>query len=316
MGRYLARRLVSLIPVLIGMSLLIFGAMRLLPGDIVDVMVGMQSSATAEQRQAVEQQYGLDQSLPEQYLRWMGRVVQGDLGLSMRTKQPITDDLLRKLPVTVELAILSISLALLIAVPLGVISATRPNSVVDLVVRLFGVLGLSIPNFWLAIMLLLVSSRYLGWLPPPIYVPFVDSPLQNFQQFWMPSLSLALVMVANIMRMTRSTMLEVMGQDYVQVARAKGLAEGRVIVRHGLQNAAIPIVTLVGMNVGYLLGGAVIVEQIFGLPGIGWMIANSIYQRDYTTVQSVVLVTAVLFALVNLVVDLLYVSLDPRIRYA
>lgn len=316
MGRYLARRLVSLIPVLIGMSLLIFGAMRLLPGDIVDVMVGMQSSATDEQRQAVEQQYGLDQSLPEQYLRWMGRVVQGDLGLSMRTKQPITDDLLRKLPVTVELAILSISLALLIAVPLGVISATRPNSVVDLVVRLFGVLGLSIPNFWLAIMLLLVSSRYLGWLPPPIYVPFVDSPLQNFQQFWMPSLSLALVMVANIMRMTRSTMLEVMGQDYVQVARAKGLAEGRVIVRHGLQNAAIPIVTLVGMNVGYLLGGAVIVEQIFGLPGIGWMIANSIYQRDYTTVQSVVLVTAVLFALVNLVVDLLYVSLDPRIRYA
>ncbi|HEY7033104.1 MAG TPA: ABC transporter permease, partial [Thermomicrobiales bacterium] len=201
-------------------------------------------------------------------------------------------------------------------VPLGIVSATHPNSLADLVVRLLGVLGLSIPNFWLAIMLLLVSSRYLGWLPPPIFVPFFRDPLTNLAQMWMPAVSLALLMVANIMRMTRSTMLEVLGQDYVQVARAKGLAEGRVVARHGLRNAAIPIVTLVGMNVGYLLGGAVIVEQIFGLPGIGWMIATSIYQRDYTTVQSVVLVAAVMFALVNLAVDVLYVALDPRIRYA
>jgi peptide/nickel transport system permease protein len=316
LGRYLAQRLLSLVPVLIGMSLLIFGAMRLLPGDIVDVMVGMQSSATTQQRTAVEHQYGLDRPLPVQYLDWMGRVVRGDLGRSMRTKRSIADDLLRKLPITVELAILSITLAILIAVPLGIVSATRPNSLADLVVRLLGVLGLSIPNFWLAIMLLLVSSRYFGWLPPPIFVPFFHDPLTNLEQMWMPAGSLALVMVANIMRMTRSTMLEVLGQDYVQVARAKGLAEGRVIARHGLRNAAIPIVTLVGMNVGYLLGGAVIVEQIFGLPGIGWMIATSIYQRDYTTVQSVVLVAAVIFAVVNLAVDVLYVSLDPRIRYA
>jgi peptide/nickel transport system permease protein len=316
LGRYLFRRLLSLIPVLIGMSVLIFGAMRLLPGDVVDVMVGMQSSATSQQRAAVEREYGLDRPLPVQYLDWMGRVVRGDLGVSMRTKQPIVDDLLRKLPITVELAILSIALSVLIAVPLGILSAARPNSVVDLIVRLVGVLGLSIPNFWLAIMLLLVSSRYFGWLPPPIFIPFFDHPLKNLEQMWMPSVSLALVMVANVMRMTRSTMLEVLGHDYVQVARAKGLAEGRVIVRHGLRNAAIPVVTLVGMNVGYLLGGAVIVEQIFGLPGIGWMIANSIYQRDYTTVQSVILVAAVMFAVVNLLVDMLYVYLDPRIRYA
>jgi peptide/nickel transport system permease protein len=315
-GGYIARRLLSLVPVLIGMSVLIFGAMRLLPGDIVDVMVGMQSSATTQQRSAVEHQYGLDRPLPLQYLDWMGRVVRGDLGRSMRTKKPIADDLRRKLPITVELAILSIGLAILIAVPLGIVSATRPNSLVDLIVRLLGVLGLSIPNFWLAIMLLLVSSRYFGWLPPPLFVPFLHDPLTNLEQMWMPAVSLALLMVANIMRMTRSTMLEVLGQDYVQVARAKGLAEGRVVARHGLRNAAIPVVTLVGMNVGYLLGGAVIVEQIFGLPGIGWMIATSIYQRDYTTVQSVVLVAAVMFAVVNLAVDVLYVALDPRIRYA
>jgi peptide/nickel transport system permease protein len=298
------------------MSILVFGAMRLLPGDIVDLMAGMQSSSSSEQRANVEERYGLDRPLPVQYLDWMGHVVQGDLGVSMRTKQPILDDLLRKLPITVELAILSISLAMLIAVPLGVISAVRPNSLIDFVVRIVGVLGLSIPNFWLAIMLLLVSSRYFGWLPPPIFVSFRSDPIRNLEQLWMPSVSLALVMVANIMRMTRSTMLEVLAQDFVQVARAKGVRESIVISRHALRNAAIPIVTLVGMNVGYLLGGAVIVEQIFGLPGIGWMIANSIYQRDYTTVQSVILVAALLFAVVNLLVDLLYVYLDPRIRYS
>jgi peptide/nickel transport system permease protein len=298
------------------MSILIFGAMRLLPGDVVDLMAGMQATSSGEQRAALEKQYGLDRPLPVQYLDWLGRVARGDLGLSMRSRQPIRDDLLRKLPITVELAILSLFLATVIAVPLGVLSAMRPNTWIDFVARVVGVLGLSIPNFWLAIMLLLVSSRYFGWLPPPIFVSIWSNPVKNLEQMWMPSVSLALVMIANIMRMTRSTMLEVLEQDFVHVARAKGLRESKVITRHALRNAAIPVVTLIGINAGYLLGGAVIVEQIFGLPGIGWLIANSIFQRDYTTVQSVILVAALLFAVVNLLVDLLYVYLDPRIRYA
>lgn len=315
MGQFLARRLLSLIPVLIGMSILIFGAMRLLPGDIVDLMAGMQSTASGAQRQEAEHKYGLDRPLPVQYLDWIGHVVRGDFGRSMRTQQPIRDDLVRKLPITFELAILSICLAIVIAVPMGIVSAVKLNSMPDFVARILGVLGLSIPNFWLAIMLLLISSRYFGWLPSPIFVPFSKHPLENLQQMWMPTLSLALVMVANIMRMTRSTMLESLGQDYIRVARAKGLCERTVIWRHALRNAAIPVVTLIGMNVGYLLGGAVIVEQIFGLPGVGWLIANAIYQRDYTTVQSTVLIVAFLFAVINLLVDLLYAFLDPRIRY-
>lgn len=316
MGRFLARRLLSLIPVLLGMSILIFGAMRLLPGDVVDVMVGMQSTVTSAQRQAVEQTYGLNRPLPVQYLDWMGQIVRGDFGRSMRTQQPIRDDLLQKLPITVELSFLSICLAIIFAVPLGIVSAVKPNSLLDFFSRILGVLGLSIPNFWLAIMLLLVSSRYFGWLPPPIFVPFSQDPLANLQQMWMPALSLALVLVANIMRMTRSTMLESLSEDYIRVARAKGLAERAVIWRHALRNAAIPVLTLIGMNVGYLLGGAVIIEQIFGLPGVGWLIANSIYQRDYTTVQATVLIVAFLFAIINLLVDVLYAFFDPRIRYS
>jgi peptide/nickel transport system permease protein len=315
LARYLIRRLVSLIPVLLGMSILIFGAMRLLPGDVIDLMAGMQSSTSSEQRAVLEHRYGLDRPLPVQYLDWIGHVARGDFGLSMRSQQPIRDELQHKLPITLELALLSILLAIILAVPLGVLSAIRPNTVIDLVARFVGVLGLSIPNFWLAIMLLLVSSRYFGWLPPPIFVPLWSDPVRNLEQMWMPTVSLALVMVANIMRMTRSTMLEVLEQDFVRVARAKGLRESKVITRHALRNAAIPVVTLIGINVGYLLGGAVIVEQIFGLPGIGWLIANSIFQRDYTAVQSVILVAAFLFAVVNLLVDLLYVYLDPRIRY-
>ena len=315
MRRYLVKRVLSLLLVLFGMSVLVFGAMRLLPGDVVDLMMGMQTSASGEDRDALERRYGLDRPVVVQYLDWMGGLLQGDLGRSLRTQQPVSQELMRKLPVTVELTILSVALSVVIAIPLGVISAAKSNTVTDLLVRIVGVLGLSIPSFWLAIMLLLVSSRYFGWLPSPIFVSIRDDPVQNLQQMWMPTVSLALVMVANIMRMTRAITLEVFGQEYIRVARAKGLIERAVVVRHALRNASIPIVTLIGMNAGYLLGGSVVVEQIFGLPGLGWLVANAIFQRDYTTVQSAVLVIGLLFAVINLLVDLLYAYLDPRIHY-
>jgi peptide/nickel transport system permease protein len=297
------------------MSVLVFGAMRLLPGDVVDLMLGMQTSASGEQREALETRYGLNRPLVLQYTDWMGSVLQGDLGRSMRSQEPIIDELRRKLPVTIELTVLSLILAAVVAVPLGVISAVRANSFVDLTARIIGVAGLAIPNFWLAIMLLLISSRFFGWLPSPVFTSFFRDPVENLQQMWMPAVALGVAMMANLMRMTRSVMLDVMGQEYVRVARAKGLSESGVVRRHALKNASIPIVTLIGMNAGYLIGGAVIIEQIFGLPGIGWMITNAIFQRDYTTVQSVVLVTGLLFALVNLGVDVLYAVLDPRIRF-
>jgi peptide/nickel transport system permease protein len=301
---------------LFGMSVLVFGAMRLLPGDIVNLMVGMQSSASAEQREAIEGQYGLDRPLVLQYTDWMGGVVRGDLGKSMRSQEPISHEIRRKLPVTLELTFLSLIFAVVVAVPLGIISAIRRNSPVDLFARILGVLGLAIPNFWLAIMLLLIASRYFHWLPSPVFTPFFDDPIENLQQMWMPAIALGMVMMANLMRMTRSIMLDVMGQDYIRVARAKGLSEWGVVVKHAIKNAGIPVITLIGMNAGYLLGGTVIIEQIFGLPGIGWMITNAIFQRDYTTVQSAVLITGLLFALVNLLVDVAYALLDPRIRFA
>jgi len=316
MTRYLVRRLLSLVFVLWGMSVVIFLAMRLLPGDVINMLMGMETAPTAETRAILEHQYGLDRPLVVQYWLWIGRVVQGDLGVSMRSQQPVVHDLLRKLPVTVELTFLSVSLATIIAVPLGVVSAVRPNSVTDFVSRIVGVFGLSIPNFWLATLLIMFCSRILGWLPPPIFVTFTENPIVNLQQMLMPTISLSLLMVANTMRMTRGTVIEEMTRDYVRVARSKGLSETVVIGRHVLKNVAIPVVTRVGMSIGYLLGGAIIIEQIFALPGLGWFLWNGVSQRDYTSAQAAVMVGCLFFAIVNLVVDLLYALLDPRIRRA
>jgi len=290
--------------------------MSLLPGDVVNLLMGMHTTPTPETRAILEHQYGLDRPLPVQYLLWMSRVVRGDLGVTLRSKQPVARDLMRKMPVTLELTFLSATLASLIAVPLGVLSAIKSNSLTDLLSRVLGVLGLSIPNFWLASLLIMVAARYLHWLPPPVFVRFRENPVQNLQQMLMPTLSLSLLMMANIMRMTRATVLEAMVQDHVRVARSKGLSELTVLRRHVLKNAAIPVVTLIGMNMGYLLGGAIIVEQIFALPGLGWFLANGVYQRDYSSAQAAVLLTCLFFGVINLLVDLLYAALDPRIRYA
>jgi peptide/nickel transport system permease protein len=313
--RYLLQRLLLVVPMFLGSTLLIFLLMRLLPGDVVDQLMGLEGTLSGEARVSLRRLLGLDDPLPVQYLRWLGDLARLDLGVSLRSSVPVREMLLQRLPVTLELAVLSVLLSLVIAVPLGILSALFRNRGVDFAARLFGLFGLSMPVFWLATLLILGGASLLGWLPGVIYVPFSQSPLQNLAQMALPTLALALSLVAVIMRMTRSSMLEVLEQDFIQTARAKGAGEWAVVLRHALANALIPVVTVVGVQFGYLLGGSVVVEQIFGLPGLGFMLLNAIYQRDYPVVQGTVVFVALFFILVNLVVDLVYGVLDPRVRY-
>ncbi len=316
MRAYLLKRLAFVGPMFLGSTLLIFVLMRLLPGDVVDQLMGVEGTLTGEARASLRRLLGLDAPLHVQYLRWLGDLARLDLGVSLRTSQPVRDALLYRLPVTVELSVLAVLLSVLVAVPLGMLSAIFRNRCVDSAARLFGLLGLSMPVFWLAALLILGGASFLHWLPPVVYVPFWEAPGLNLRQMAFPTLALALSLVAVVLRMTRSTMLEVLGQDYIRTARAKGAGEWGTVFRHALKNALIPVVTIIGVQFGYLLGGSVVVEQIFGLPGLGFMLLNAIYQRDYPVVQGTVVFVALFFILVNLAVDLLYGALDPRIRYA
>lgn len=315
MGGYILKRLVLAIPVLLGITVVVFLLVRLIPGDVIDLMLGTEGSLRPEIRQQLRETLGLDRPLYLQYLTWLGDILRGDLGRSLRTGQPIVENLAGKLPITLELAILSILMSMLIAIPLGIISALRRNSLADFFVRLVGTVGLSLPNFWLATMLILIASRYFHWGASLVYVSPVDDLGENLKQMMLPSIALALGLTAVVMRMTRSSMLEVLSQDYVRTARAKGVRERWVVYRHALRNALMPVITVIGIQTGHLLGGAVIVEQIFGLPGLGWFLLNGIYQRDYPAVQAGVLILAAIFVLTNLIVDLLYAYLDPRIQY-
>jgi peptide/nickel transport system permease protein len=312
---YLARRLALSLLVLFGVSILIFTIVRLLPGDVVDMIIGTEGSMSASQQREVRERYGLNDSPVVQYIRWMGGILQGNLGKSFRTGQEVLPLIASRLPTTIELALLSIVLSSVIAIPLGVISALTRNGWADFWARLLGLIGLSVPNFWLATILILVASFQFRWSPALIYVPPTQDPLANLQQMLLPTISLAVFLTAIVMRMTRSTVLEVLGEDYVRTAFAKGLRERVVITRHVLRNALIPVVTIIGLQAGTLLGGVVVIEQLFGLPGLGWTLLNGIYQRDYPVVQGTVLFFALVFALTNLLVDLTYAQLDPRIRY-
>ena len=313
--RYLARRAVWTILAVLGVSVLIFALVRLLPGNIVDIIAGTEGQLSKAQRAAVLREFGLDQPLPVQYLRWIGSMLQGNFGWSFRTGQPVATLIASRLPITIELAILAVLSVALVAIPFGVAASVSRSVRVRTLVQIIGVLGLSLPNFWIAILLIIGASSLFGWLPAIIYVPPWTDPWVNLQQMFLPVLSLGLGLSAVVMRMTRSSMLEVLGQDFIRVARAKGLGTQAVLLRHALRNALIPIVTVLGLQMGFLLGGVVITEQIFGLPGLGWTLLNGVYQRDYPVVQGTVMVFAVTFVLVNLFVDLLYTYLDPRIRY-
>jgi peptide/nickel transport system permease protein len=313
--RYLARRAVWTIVALLGVSVLIFLLVRLLPGNIVDIIAGTEGQLGREQRAAILREFGLDKPLVIQYLLWLGNMLQGNFGWSFRTSQPVAALIASRLPITIELALLAVLSVALVGIPLGVAASVSRSVRVRTLVQIVGVLGLSLPNFWIAVLLIIGASSLFGWLPALIYVTPWTDPWVNLQQMFLPVLSLALGLSAVVVRMTRSSMLEVLGQDFIRVARAKGLATRAVLLRHALRNALIPIITVLGLQMGFLLGGVVITEQIFGLPGLGWTLLNGVYQRDYPVVQGTVMVFAVTFVLVNLLVDLLYTYLDPRIRY-
>jgi len=315
-GTYALRRVLLIVPTMLGVSVLVFALMRLIPGDVVDVMIGSDVVMSSEERAILRNMFGVDQPLHVQYLSWLGNVVRGKFGTSLRTTQPVLGMILQRVGITIELAVLSVLLSAVLAVPLGMLAAIRRNGATDLAAHTVTLLGLSMPYFWVASLLLLVSSTYLRWSPSLIWISPFERPLTNLGQMVLPVLSLSAGLMAIVMRMARSTMLEVLDQDYIRTARAKGLHELGVMARHALRNASIPILTVIGLQTGYLLGGAVVIEQIFGLPGIGLMILDGIYQRDYPVVQGAVLFVAVVFVVVNILVDLAYAFLDPRIRYS
>lgn len=310
---FILRRLALLIPVLLGVSLITFTLVRLIPGDATLLAIGVDQRTTPEQVEIIRKSYGLDQPQPVQYVKWLGKVVQSDLGTSLRTRRGVVEELRLRLPVTIELSILAALVGTIPALVVGVLAAVRRNSGLDYAATIVTLIGVSVPNFLLATLLVLVFSYWLRWLPPIGYVEFTKEPLQNLRNMILPSISLGLPLAAVMMRNTRSAMLEMLGQDFVRVARAKGLNERRVILRHVVGNAAFPIITIGGIQVASLLGGTVIVETIFGLPGVGRYIYESIANRDYPVVQGVTLVIATLFVLVSLAVDILYAVVDPRL---
>ena len=318
MHRYLGQRLLALLPTLLGVSILVFVAIRLIPGDIISATLGTEAGMLTEtQRAALERYYGLDQPPLQQYFVWLGEALRGNLGHSIRHGQPVLQLILSRFPLTLELALLSVLLALLTGLPLGLLAALRHNTWLDLAGRLFALLGLAIPNFLLGTLIIFILSVGFNILPNAgDYVKLHEDPLRNLQQLFFPALTLGFAFGASVMRMTRSSLLEVLREDYVRTARSRGLPERSVILRHSLRNALIPVLTLIGIELGYLLGGAFIVEQIFALPGLGRLTINAIGQREYALVQGVALFVALTFLLLNLVIDLLYALIDPRITLA
>ena len=314
MTKYFLRRVLLLIPTLVGMSLFIFLMLRLLPGDVVDLMTAGNEDITDASKQQLRDAFGLSDPLPVQYVKWVANLLRGDPGISLRSGQPIREALGQALPVTVELTLLAVLMATIVAIPLGVLSATQRDTASDFASRVAGVIGLSVPSFWLATLMLLFTSVVFHWIPPVTFVPANVDPLGNLQQMALPAAALALQLMAIEMRMTRTTMLEVLRQDYVRTARAKGAAERLVTYRHALRNALIPVVSVIGFQVGALMGGSVIIEVIFSLNGIGNTLVQAIFNRDYPMVQAAALFLATVFVLVNTGVDLLYGYLDPRIK--
>jgi peptide/nickel transport system permease protein len=309
---FLVRRaFVSAVTLLI-ISLIVFTGVRMIPGDPARVLAGTEADEAGIEE--IREKYGLNAPLPVQYLRWLGLAATGDLGESIRTRTSVASMVAGKLPITIELTCLSLLVAVAIAIPAGVLAAVRRNTAWDVLASGVSLCGVSIPNFWLGIMLILLVSVRFGWLPASGFVPFVEDPVGNLQRMVMPALVLGTGLAAVLMRQTRNAMIEVLSADYVRTARAKGLAQRAVVVRHALRNGLIPVVTILGLQMGALMGGAVVTEQIFVLPGFGRLIVEAVFTRDYPVVQGVVLITAASYVLINLAVDVSYTVLNPRIR--
>ena len=313
MKNYIIRRLLQLIPVLLGISIAIFAVLRLIPGGFASGMLGI--DATPELIEQVNARYGLDQPVVTQYLKWIGGVLHGDFGQSFRSGADILPEILTRFKVTAELAILAAIISWCIALPLGILAAVKRNSAVDRVVRVVALLGVSIPGFALSILIILVLSLAFNYYPPLNYVGLFEDPLKNLEIMLLPSLILGTSMAGSVMRMTRSSVLEVLRLDFIKTVRAKGASERIAIFKHALRNALIPLVTQFGTSFGGLLGGAIITEQVFVINGVGTYLITAINNRNYPVVQSTVLVIATIFILINLAVDILYCVIDPRISY-
>lgn len=316
MGSFrLGNRIAQIVPTLILVSVLVFGLQQLMPGDPALMMAGEQAGDPQVVAQ-IRSEMLLDRPIPEQYLHWIGNVLRGNLGFSWHTRLPVSKLIAQKLPVTAQLGVMAFIIAILIGVPTGVLAAVKRNGPLDYVANAIGLAGLSMPTFWLGIMLILLVSVHLGWLPPSGYVPLTENVRQSLATTIMPAFVLGNAIAAILMRHTRSAMLSTLDQDYVRTARAKGLSKARVVLHHALRNALIPVVTLGALEFGTLLSGAVLTEQVFSIPGFGKMVVDAVFNRDYPVVQGVVLVTAFLFILLNLLADILYVLINPRLRRA
>ena len=308
------RRLLALLPTLIFTSIIVFASIRMIPGDVIDLMLAQNDISTGNDRAMIEAALGLDKPIYIQYFVWLMDVLSGDLGRSLWQNTPVTEQLALTLPITFELGFLALLVALSVAIPIGIYSAMRQDSMGDYITRSFSLLMLAVPSFWLATRVMVFPSVWWRWAPPLQYTPFLEDPVANLAHMSVPAILLGLSLSAVTMRMTRTMMLEVLRQDYIRTARAKGLKENIVIVRHALRNCLIPVVTLVGLQAPLLIGGAVILEQIFVIPGMGLMLLEAVFQRDYPVVTGVFLVVGVSILLINLVVDLTYSLLDPKVR--
>ncbi len=313
MGGYVARRLLQMIPVVILVTILVFLLLHL-TGDPIQLMIGGGESLDPQQIEALRKEYGFDRPLPVQYVDWLGKVVRGDLGRSNKTQRPIVDELKDRLPVTLELGLFSWLFSIIIAIPAGILSATRRGTAADVTATVLTIAGVAIPGFWLGMMLILLFAVELRWLPPFGWVSFIGNPAEGWKYVLLPAFSLGLGVAAMNMRQMRSSMLEVLVQDYIRTARAKGLKERNVIWVHALKNASLPVVTLMGLQIGRIAGGAVVIETMFALPGMGRYMVTSILAADFPVVQACVLIVSVAVLFANLATDIVYGYLDPRIR--
>ncbi|BBK33522.1 peptide/nickel transport system permease protein [Stella humosa] len=313
MGEFILRRLLAAIPVLLIVTLIAASIMQLVPGDPAAVIAG-QGASDAEVAQ-VRAQLGLDRSFPVRLAEWYVGLARGDLGHSLMLNRSVGQAILERVPVTLALSGVALLLTVLIGVPAGVLAALRPNSWVDQLVLTLALVGVSVPNFWLSLMLIVLFGVIVEWFPTGGYVPFADDPVQWARSLVLPSISLALLQIGLLARITRATMLEVLRNDYVRTARAKGLPRRMVVGKHALKNVMIPVVTVIGISFGLLLSGSVVIETVYSIPGMGRLLATAIFSRDYPVIQGGLLVTAATLVLLNLVVDLLYAALDPRVTY-
>jgi peptide/nickel transport system permease protein len=316
---YIIRRVLLIIPTLLLITVFVFLSVRFVPASVIDLMladmIGQTRTGEEEARAYLQEALGLDKPIHVQYAEWLSRVVKGDLGESLWTKRDIKDEMLAKLPISVELGLIAIITGLLISLPIGVYSAIRQDTLGDYVGRTIAILGISVPGFWVATMIFVFPSIYLNWTPEMKYIPFFDDPARNLLQFVIPGVVMAMAFAGGIMRLMRTMMLEVLRQDYVRTAWSKGLKERVIIYKHAMKNALIPVVTVIGMQLPVLIGGAVIIEQIFALPGIGRYLFEAVNRRDYPIITGINLVIATVILFINLIVDITYSYLDPRIRY-